>query len=273
MRILRHGAFFGDSAAPRGVGPFQIACMRPTVPIEEMRVHTHSDVHFVLVLSGAYQSLAYGAGQVSHGPALVFNPAGTEHRDCFLNLNGSFMTVSLTAERARALSDGVAPGHPLRLHDLRLALALFRSLDNDDAAHGEALAVELLDATTRSPRSETASRHPPPWLKLARELIQDRHQHALGLEQIASELAVHPVHLTRAFRKFTRQTPGEYHRQCRLERAMGLLLGSQLSTLDVCMAAGYTDQSHFYRCFNARYGMAPGTFRRITGLLRTRPQA
>lgn len=245
--------------------------MRPTVPMEEMQVHTHSDVHFVLVLSGAYRSLAYGAEQVSHGPALVFNPAGTEHRDCFLNLNGSFMTVSIDAARARALSDGRPPGHPLRLHDLRLALALFRSLEDDDATHGEALALELLDASHASPRGETASRHPPPWLRLAQELIQDRHDQSLALEDIASALAVHPVHLTRAFRKFTRQTPGEYHRQCRMERAMGMLLDSKLSTVDVCMAAGYTDQSHFYRCFNAMYGMAPGAFRRITGLLRTRP--
>lgn len=241
--------------------------------MEQMQVHTHSDVHFVLVLSGAYRSLAYGSEQVSHGPALVFNPAGTEHRDCFLNLNGSFMTVSLAADRARELSDGVAPGHPLRIPNLQLAMALFRSLDDADATHGEALAVELLDATAFSARSETASRHPPPWLKLAQELIQDRHQQVLGLEHIASEVAVHPVHLTRAFRKFTRQTPGEYHRQCRMERAMGLLLGSELSTVDVCMAAGYTDQSHFYRCFAAMYGMAPGAFRRITGLLRTRPGA
>jgi AraC family transcriptional regulator len=257
--------------APRGVGPFQVACMRPTVPMEEMQVHTHSDVHFVLVLSGAYRSLAYGPEQVSHGPALVFNPAGTEHRDCFLNLNGSFMTVSIDADRARGLSDGIAPSHPLRLRDLKLALSLFRSLDDDDATHGEALALELLDATSAGARSETASRHPPPWLKLAQELIQDRHQQMLGLEEIASEVAVHPVHLTRAFRKFTRQTPGEYHRQCRMEHAMGLLMDSKLSTLDACLAAGYSDQPHFYRCFNAMYGMAPGAFRRITGLLRTRP--
>ncbi|MRW91168.1 helix-turn-helix domain-containing protein [Duganella sp. FT80W] len=244
--------------------------MRPTVPMEEMQVHTHSDVHFVLVLSGAYQSLAYGAERVSHGPALVFNPAGTEHRDCFLNLNGSFMTVSIAADRARGLSDGLPSSHPLRLHDLRLAMSLFRSLDDDDAVHGEALALELLDTTTASRCGETSSRHPPPWLKLARELIQDRHHQALGLEEIAGELDVHPVHLTRAFRKFTRQTPGEYHRQCRMERAMGLLIGGKLTTLEACLVAGYTDQPHFYRCFNAMYGMAPGAFRRITGLFRTR---
>jgi AraC family transcriptional regulator len=266
MRTLRHGVFFGDSKTPRGVGAFQIACMRPTVPMEQMQVHTHADAHFVLVLSGAYRSLAYGADKVSHGPALVFNPPGTEHQDCFLDLNGSFMTVSLEAARARALLDCAGPSRPIRLDtrgDMHKAMALFRSLGNGEDAHSEALALELLDSTAQGKRRDSASRHPPPWLKQARELIQDRHQQALGLEQIAAEVAVHPVHLTRAFRQFTCQTPGEYHRACRMERAMGLFLSGKLATVDVCAAAGFTDQSHFYRCFNAMYGMAPGVFRRI----------
>jgi AraC family transcriptional regulator len=267
IQTLENGSFFGHAADPVAAGDFTFSCMRPTVPPEEMQLHQHHGAHFVLVLSGAYSSTAYGSEQVSRGPALIFNPPGTEHRDCFLEMDGSFMTISLSAERFGGLVEQKPVEHPLRLEraeQLQHALAIFRAVafSGINSLHAEALAVELLDmsAAGASPLQRRRE-HSPPWLRTAREAIQDRCRERLGLRELASEIGVHPVHLTRAFRRFVRQTPGAYHQRCRLEKAAVLLSAGTRCLADISAETGFADQSHFSRSFHKFYGLPPGQFR------------
>lgn len=233
-----------------------------------MEPHTHTGAHFVVVLAGTYSSSAYGGDPVSRGPAVIFNPPGTEHRDCFVELDGIFMTVSLSACDFRRMGEARAPGHPVRLvgtEQMRTALALFRELTRSHHAnlHMEALALELLDTALSRGQTEGQSRErAPAWLQRAMELIEDRYRERLELKDIAKEIGIHPVHLTRMFRRFLGQTPGTYHRRHRLERAAVLLSRGDRPLTAVGLEAGFSDQSHFTRRFREVYGLPPGVFRR-----------
>jgi transcriptional regulator GlxA family with amidase domain len=48
----------------------------------------------------------------------------------------------------------------------------------------------------------------------------------------------------------------------RIETARGLLLDSKQSLLDLALACGFADQSHFTRALTAAVGVNPGALRR-----------
>jgi AraC family transcriptional regulator len=72
---------------------------------------------------------------------------------------------------------------------------------------------------------------------------------------------VHPVHLARTFRRYYHCSPGEYVRRLRLESATRELCASDASLIEIALAAGYCDQSHFSKSFKRHTGMSPARFR------------
>ena len=78
----RRTEFWGEGPSHRETGDFSFHCLTAHVP-EEVQRHSHDEAHFVLVLGGGYMSSARGAPDISSTPLLVFNPAGTTHRDRF----------------------------------------------------------------------------------------------------------------------------------------------------------------------------------------------
>ncbi len=70
---------------------------------------------------------------VCTSPALIYNPPGTVHRDCFRGLEGRFLTLSIPAA---AVAGRDLPGHAARSDMLseRHAFALRSALHSDDDA-------------------------------------------------------------------------------------------------------------------------------------------
>lgn len=125
----------------------------------------------------------------------------------------------------------------------------------------EGLALEILAEASRD-GSRASERMPPPWLLLARDLLHDRFAENPLIDEIATEVGVHPVHLARVFRRQYACTPGEYLRRLRIEFACQRLLSSDSALIDIALSAGFSDQSHFTRTFRQQMRMTPGEFRR-----------
>jgi transcriptional regulator GlxA family with amidase domain len=49
----------------------------------------------------------------------------------------------------------------------------------------------------------------------------------------------------------------------RLRTAASLLRETSMSILDVCLASGFQDLSHFHRFFRKRFGATPLRYRRL----------
>jgi len=259
------GQFFGTFDRRRTVDGFQLADVTPAVADREVPPHSHEDAHFVLVVEGAYVTTAHGAPALCDAPTLVFNPAGTTHRDRFRSPRGRFFTVSVAASSlARTLDHYRLLDRPTVLVEPQAGAIARRLVEEctswDMAAPlvAEGLCWELLAAAQPHDRQRRVA---PQWLWTARELLRDLATEALDLSTIAAAVRVHPIHLTRTFRRFFKCTPGEYLRRCRLERATGLLRGSPLSLTEIALASGFADQSHFTRTFRRAFGIAPGAYR------------
>ena len=264
LAVFRHGEFVGRTQRSRILSDIALS---HRVAAGEVEPHTHEDVHFVWVTGGRYRTSARGAAPPDGEPLLVFNPAGTAHRDHFADGTGSFFAISVSSDRARMLSEGDLPSSAIHVANRRardVARALLQDRWDEPCApmHLEALVVELLDATATVRRREV--RNPPPWLMRAREMLHDCCADDLALRSVAAQAGVHPIHLTRSFRDFFFCTPGEFLRSCRLERAAALLNGSRMPLSAVALASGFADQSHLTRRFRARFGLPPGRYRALT---------
>jgi AraC family transcriptional regulator len=262
-----YGRFLGDYRAQREVGRLALAELRPTVPEHEVHEHTHEDAHFLLLLQGNYLSSAQGMPPVCSTRALVLNPPGTTHRDCFRGLDGLFFTVSVpSAVWREAQLRRPLPASAVKLPGSTLirAACLWRELRAWDTA--STLAVEggfeeLLDAAAEV--AQSGSRDGPAWLERVRDLLADEWRRTPGLVELAHQADVHPVYLARAFRKRYGCSPGTYLRRCRMERAIDLLDDTGLSIAEVAASCGFVDQAHFTHTFRRAHRVTPSQYRAL----------
>lgn len=262
---FRQGQFLGSYQKRRELSGFSIAELTPTVPEHDVETHTHDDAHFLLLMDGLYLSSARGMPEICHEVAIIMNPPGTRHRDCFRGHHGRFLTMSMSGDDWRAATQDVPVGdYALRMDATALlsACRIRRELHHwDDAS---ALSIEA-EANTLFSEAFIANKQfecpAPLWLARTRELLRDSCHETPRFSELAKTADLHPVYFARAFRHRYGCSPGEYLRRCRLERATGLLRDMRLSLAEIAMQCGFVDQSHFNHGFRQAYRVSPGEFR------------
>lgn len=259
IRRARH-EFWGTGPMYREAAGFTFHHLHADAPEEEVPPHTHEEAHFVLVLSGGYMSSAVGAPTVSRTSLLVFNPAGTTHRDRFYQGRGSFLAVSGGTEQREDHAVMVLDPYAIwTAHRLarEMADARLPTIGLDGRAH-------QLVATIQPPSSDEArnATRPPAWLKRVFEMSFTSDDANLSVANLAAEAGVHPVHLARVFKRYLLCSPGEHLRGRRLERAVAMLGSSHASLADIAHASGYADQAHLSHAFRAAFRNTPSAWRR-----------
>lgn len=88
-------------------------------------------------------------------------------------------------------------------------------------------------------------------------------QEELDLQALADRFAVNASYLSRRFRQETGSTLTEYVNRKRIERAMALLITTDLPVSEISAAVGILDNSYFSRIFRKQTGMTPREYRSI----------
>jgi len=145
-----------------------------------------------------------------------------------------------------------------------LAMRLYREFKQDDGVAPlvmEGLALETLAEASRRP-VRTSERRPPRWLDRAREILRAQFTESPSLDGIAAAVGVHPTHLARVFRQHYHCTLGDYLRRLRIDFACHQITHSDAPLLEIALAAGFADQSHFSKTFKHLVGISPAAFKR-----------
>lgn len=120
------------------------------------------------------------------------------------------------------------------------------------------LFLSMLDQT-----KETTKRKTPNWISKLDELLNDNWSETPSLEDLAANLNVHPVTISKHFTRYFSCTLGEYMRKVKINKSIYLVKNTQLSLTEIAFICGFFDQSHFTRNFKKLTGFLPKEFRQL----------
>jgi AraC family transcriptional regulator len=126
-----------------------------------------------------------------------------------------------------------------------------------------ALAAQLVQfyATRQHLLREYPDGLPRAKLKQAIEYINEHLSEDISLGKIATELDISHYYLCKLFKQSLGMTPHAYLVQQRVERSIGLLQRRESRIIDIALACGFANPSHFARCFRRQMGISPKQFR------------
>jgi AraC-like DNA-binding protein len=101
----------------------------------------------------------------------------------------------------------------------------------------------------------------PVWLRETCQRIAANLRDA-RLSRLARSARVHPVHLSRTFRRFFGTTLTKLRRTLRLQRACEAIVRSERALARIAFDHGFSDQGHLTRTLRKSIGITPGQLRR-----------
>mgnify|MGYP000923249265 CR=1 FL=1 len=93
--------------------------------------------------------------------------------------------------------------------------------------------------------------------------LNDNYNKKISLEQIAHNMYLSPVYISKIFKEETGESPINYLIKIRLEKARDLLVkSSDASIKSIANQVGYEDAYHFSKLFKKYYGISPLYYRK-----------
>jgi AraC-like DNA-binding protein len=100
-----------------------------------------------------------------------------------------------------------------------------------------------------------------PAVQLAREYVDAHYGEDVSLTDLARLTSLNPTHIARVFEREVGLPPHAYLEQTRIAQAK-LMLTQDIPLVEIALAIGYPDQSHFTHRFKRFVGVTPGQYRR-----------
>jgi AraC family transcriptional regulator len=209
----RAASHFGTTLSATRIGAFTLteARYRPGL---RTGWHWHTSAAFCLVLSGRYVERFRGIALDCVTSTMVFRPAGIEHFDEIDPQGAACFFVEPTPSWEPAVCD-----RELVKGDVRVIIGVrarwLLAQARHEMRYPDTATPLALDGIIHMLLAECArSTHPwpsacAPWLRRARDVLNDRFVDPPTLAELSTEVGVHPTYLATEFRRAFRTTVGE----------------------------------------------------------------
>jgi AraC family transcriptional regulator len=259
---LRAGEFYGSTVSER-IGGLVLSIVSHDRE-RRLPAHTHELPFLCLLLEGRYEEEAAG-DTVQYEPlTLVFHPARLPHSDV-VYADSRMFAVEFGESWTHELAKFAPSQRSLYTHSgadpLWLMLRLYEALRDRtlNELSVQSVAYDLVGSFDRLEQGEDAAA--APWLRKLRMLLDERYASNIDIATLAREIGVHPVHLSRTFRKAFKASVGDYVHRRRIQQACRMLHDSGTPIASIAEDLGYVDQSHFSRVFRSITGKTPAHYR------------
>jgi AraC family transcriptional regulator len=189
-------------------------------------------------------------------------------------MNASYLQLSISDAAFRAVSDGAVGLRMYRKFSDHHLHALVSAVHTETIA-GFPAGRLFLDSMEQQIATALVHRHAARLhraqvyqgglgaarLRRIKEFIDAKMEDELGLDEMAQSVGLSTAHFARMFRKSTGETPYQFVRRQKIERAKAILRAPDARVLDVAVACGFKTQQHFAQVFRELCGVSPTEFR------------
>ena len=260
------GDLFGTHRRQRRLGDMTLTETQYP-PLLAIPRHDHRHASFCYVVEGGYDETYERHDRHCRAGAMIFHPEGEHHSDRHGKSVTRMLTVEFSDERLQRLRDVTTVlDQPIAVECVgvrRLGLTLLQEFSRTDKASAlalEGLVLECLAAVQRY--DGPLSKGTPGWLMQVQAFLHEHFAETCALQDIATMAGVHPMHLTRQFRRQFGCSLGDYVRHLRIDAAKTRLAVQDSPIVDLAIELGFSDQSHFTRMFRHYTGLTPAAWRR-----------
>ena len=237
--------------------------------LQRLPQHEHERNNLVIVKSGTIIESFSGIKHYLSKGDIIIHPRNKIHSDSF-RANSSVINIEI--DNGWAESKGIFKD-TLRVRQYQgngyLSNTTYKLLNCFDGKkpvkylYVESLLVDIFSKIIGSVKAEIKTGNSPGWLEKVVNILHDEDLTIDSIEQIASQVDLHPVYLSRAFKLYTGSTIMEYLINNRLNRACRDLAFSDLSITQIGLQANFYDQAHFIKTFKKCLGITPYKYRKL----------
>jgi AraC family transcriptional regulator len=266
---LGSGQYFGETLDSISVSGL-VLTEKIHSPGEVLPEHYHENAYFCLALKGGWSELAEGRSFDCTVNNVVYHPKEEIHQTFFARQQHSkTFNVEITPswfEKAALLDT-----EPLRRRVERKDRSLtgylnsiYAEFGRNDRLSGLAIESHFIALFVHLSRCCNQQEKEKKQLGLhdVKEVLTTTYLNPLSLPELAKMFQVHPVYLSKSFKKKFGLTITDYYRKCRIDAACDMLKDSKCSLVEIALECGFYDQSHFCKYFLAMMGMTPLAYRK-----------
>ena len=224
--------------------------------------HYHENTHLSLVLQGGSRELRKREEiQLTPGKIILYNE-GELHSNRYTAFPSKHLIVELKKDflETNSLStEYFSKSNTSNIHVYLNLLNIYNELCLNDVYSAETIDFSFNQLL----KSDEKSSYVPVWMDYLREIIEDRWDEFIPLNDLAVIFNVHPVTISKYFKKYYKCTLGDYMRKIKVEKAIFFLLNTNKPISEISNICGFTDQSHMIKVFKLYIGFRPNYFRSI----------
>jgi len=229
-------------------------------PGSALGFHDHEAPNLNFVLAGSHWERFRSREMYCERGSIVMKPGGAVHANQYGNAGSRAVIFEFpsTGEReawagafdeVRWIENGLPSAHAWQIvNEARSQVTGWRLRIE------ESLLLLCAEMAQRQRRERDASNA---WCNDVREYVESNYDQELTVAQTAAMFGVHPVYLTRVFRKRFGCTVAQLVRQKRLDRAIREITATGKKMAEIAADCGFYDQSHLTNTLRDATGLSP----------------
>lgn len=226
-------------------------------------LHYHDEPHLTFILNGGILDKRKTLDAERFAGELLFFHAGEPHQTITTVFPTKYVSLQFQTDYFQqnpslesSLKSSIEQTPDAKLSMLRIykELAINDEFSNSSI---EMLLLNLLESKI------AAKKTCPNWLNKIIELLNDKWNDEISVNDLALAANVHPKTVSKYFPKYFACTLGEYRRQLKVEKSLSLIKSSNLSLTEIAYQCGFYDQSHFTATFKQLTGFLPKQFQKF----------
>lgn len=224
--------------------------------------HYHENTHFSLVLQGgSRESRRKDDFQLTPGKIVLYNE-GELHCNQHTVFPSKHLIVELKKEFHTTDKLDTKRFSRTSAEDLDTQLDLLNIYS--EIHLGDVYSAETIDFSFHQLlQAKDTSSYTPMWVLQLKEIIEDRWNEFVPLNELAAAFNVHPATISKYFKRYYNCTLGDYMRKIKIQRAFSLLMDTNIPLSEISDICGFTDQSHMIKIFKHYIGFLPSQIRTL----------